>query len=89
MTPTTAAGRALEQRLAYDRDPAHYEPGDFFIDDRRDILAIKAEVRAAPLDEERLARALRGRDFQEAWHFDGAEKAAAVIAREYAKDPHP
>ena len=45
--PTTAAGRALEQRLAYDRDPAHYEPGDFFIDDRRDILAIEAEARAS------------------------------------------
>ena len=43
----------------------------------------------APLDVERLARALRGRDFQEAWHFDGAEKAAAVIAREYAKEPQP
>ena len=48
-TPTTAAGRALEQRLAYDRDPAHYEPGDFFIDDRRDILAIESEA-PAPLD---------------------------------------
>ena len=57
MTPTTAAGRALEQRLAYDRDPAHYEPGDFFIDDRRDILAIEVEARAS-LDVERLARAL-------------------------------
>jgi len=49
-TPKTAAGRALEQRLAYDRDPAHYEPGDFFIDDRRDILAIEAEVREDPVD---------------------------------------
>ena len=48
MTPSTAAGRALEQRLAYDRDPAHYEPGDFFIDDRRDIIAIEAEARAEP-----------------------------------------
>jgi len=46
-TPTTAAGRALEQRLAYDCDPAHYEPGDFFIDDRRDILTIEAETRAS------------------------------------------
>ena len=45
---STAAGRALEQRLAYDRDPAHYEPGDFFIDDRRDIIAIEAEARAEP-----------------------------------------
>ena len=50
-TPTTAAGRALEQRLAYDRDPAHYEPGDFFIDDRRDILAIEAEARAEVTDD--------------------------------------
>ena len=33
--------------MAYDRDPAHYEPGDFFIDDRRAILAIEAEARAS------------------------------------------
>ena len=58
-TPTTAAGRALEQRLAYDCDPAHYEPGDFFIDDRRDILTIEAEARAEPRAERLDVNALR------------------------------
>ena len=103
-TPTTAAGRALEQRLAYDRDPAHYEPGDFFIDDRRDILAIEAEARAS-LDVERLYDALAhwydGADGGESFRLvpmssDGGvmptgdlHPFAAAIAREYAKDPQP
>ena len=39
--------------MAYDRNPAYYEPGDFFIDDRRAILAIEAEARAS-LDVGRL-----------------------------------
>ena len=91
-TPKTAAGRALEQRLAYDRDPAHYEPGDFFIDDRRDILAIEAEARA-PLDVERLARALHDNS---GWYTDhtgpvclACTEDAIDIAREYAKELEP
>lgn len=46
-TPRTEAGRALEQRIAYDKDPARYEPGDYFVEYRPLILAIEAEAAAA------------------------------------------
>ena len=94
-TPTTAAGRALEQRLAYDCDPAHYEPGDFFIDDRRDILAIEAEARA-PLDMERVGRIFHDRLDQSVLGHAGPVcqpcwQNAKAFAREYAalEEPTP
>jgi hypothetical protein len=71
--------------LAYDRDPAHYEPGDFFIDDRRDILAIESEA-PAPLDVERLARALqRVIDNGDALALFREDAAAITAAYEGAK----
>lgn len=45
--PTTKAGRALDDRLAYDTEPGRYLPGDFFPRYREAILAIEREAAAA------------------------------------------
>jgi len=95
-TPTTAAGRAL---LADKHWGIHAPLRGCILPCSAEaaILAIETEARAAPdpapLDEERLARAL-GRavpepDDEHEYTVTDDLWYAAAIAREYAKDPQP